>query len=76
MRAVLGKGWGDGYAYMYIECHGDRSRPSNPLQSPGRAGNVRHRREKICSFPRALLPQNVRFTYTDCEGLFGSCGAI
>jgi len=76
LRAVLGKGWGVGYAYMYIECHGDRARPSNPLRSPARAGNVRRRLENFCSFPRTLLPQNVRFTYTDFEGLFGSGGVI
>jgi len=26
LKAVLGNGWGVGYAYMYIECHGDRAR--------------------------------------------------
>ena len=65
----MGNGWGVEYTYMYVKCHGDRTRRPKPLQSPAKARNVRRREFSI---PRAQLAQNVRFTNTDLEGLFGS----
>ena len=67
LRAVLGEGWGVGYTYMYIKCHGDRAPPPPKDPSkPGRGPKCTPRLDSACE-ARSKRP----IYYSDVKGLFG-----